>query len=210
MVKAGPRGARRGPSACWGEKLWICCWSATWRAHEGSSVGHHPRSTAIAHDRMGPALALVARRRGAGSFTPHRPDLALGPRGSFTPAGCCAAVGCPLSAVGCLPSAACCPLPAVGCPIRPTILSRDPLLSTSRKHGAVAQLGERLDRTQEARGSSPLSSTPSLSRCLGGEAGKLQVGKLQVLAACPPAACPLLLYKGIAEVAAPWCNWQHA
>ena len=31
--------------------------------------------------------------------------------------------------------------------------------ATMRRHGAIAQLGERLDRTQEVSGSSPLGST---------------------------------------------------
>src|ERR1051326_2535797 len=55
-------------------------------------------------------------------------------------------------------------------------LSSDP----SAEYGAVAQLGERLDRTQEARGSSPLSSIPSPLR------------------------------RAQDKVGAPWCNWQHA
>ena len=46
--------------------------------------------------------------------------------------------------------------------------------------GAVAQLGERLDRTQEVRGSSPLSSIVLSS------------------------------YRRVVLVFAPWCNWQHA
>src|SRR3954452_17378264 len=38
-------------------------------------------------------------------------------------------------------------------------MRRPRLALEARQYGAVAQLGERLDRTQEARGSSPLSST---------------------------------------------------
>ena len=38
-------------------------------------------------------------------------------------------------------------------------IARPPERATLRAHGAIAQLGERLDRTQEVSGSSPLSST---------------------------------------------------
>src|SRR5690606_31150614 len=41
-----------------------------------------------------------------------------------------------------------------------------------RRYGAVAQLGERLDRTQEVRGSSPLSSTRFAGRYGNGGPGR--------------------------------------
>ena len=54
------------------------------------------------------------------------------------------------------------PLPATGPDglLRVTrgTVSRDRPAGTIRAHGAIAQLGERLDRTQEVSGSSPLSS----------------------------------------------------
>ena len=43
----------------------------------------------------------------------------------------------------------------------------DCLRGTGTQKGAIAQMGERLDRTQEVAGSIPASSTPRLSLELG-------------------------------------------
>ena len=49
--------------------------------------------------------------------------------------------------------------PAVRAALAPQRRSRQPDRATLFPRGAIAQLGERLDRTQEVSGSSPLSST---------------------------------------------------
>ena len=92
-------------------------------------------------------------------------------------------------------------------------------LTFSVRVGAVAQLGERLDRTQEVRGSSPLSS---MKRC------GVRGAWLLTVADHPPRRCaehrrrPRTTYDALVfsspkwltdqncSSGAPWCNWQHA